>query len=76
MRGAPCGDLYIFRPHEAARASSQREGTTLVAECPISFTTAALGGTIAIPGLDGETIDIKIPPASSRASSCASAAPA
>jgi molecular chaperone DnaJ len=39
----------------------EREGTTLVAEAPISFTTAALGGSIAIPGIDGDKIDLKIP---------------
>jgi molecular chaperone DnaJ len=38
-----------------------RDGTTLVAECPISFTTAALGGSISLPGLDGARIEIKIP---------------
>jgi molecular chaperone DnaJ len=39
----------------------QREGTTLVAECPISFTTAALGGHITLCGIDGQAIEIKIP---------------
>jgi molecular chaperone DnaJ len=39
-----------------------REGTTLIAECPVSFTAAALGGSISLPGLDGAKIDIKIPP--------------
>ena len=41
--------------------SIQREGTTLIAECPVSFTTAALGGTISLPGLDGKQIEVKIP---------------
>ena len=39
-----------------------REGTTLVADCPVTFTTAALGGTITLPGIDGEKLDLKIPP--------------
>ena len=39
----------------------QRDGTTLVAECPVSFTTAALGGSITVPGVDGDKIEIKIP---------------
>jgi molecular chaperone DnaJ len=39
-----------------------REGTTLVAECPITFTTAALGGSISLPGIDGNRVDLKIPP--------------
>ena len=29
--------------------------------CPISFTTAALGGSIDVPGLDGERHEIRIP---------------
>jgi molecular chaperone DnaJ len=33
----------------------------LIAEAPISFTTAALGGCITIPGIDGEHIELKIP---------------
>lgn len=58
--GAPSGDLYIFvhiRPH----AIFQREGTTLATRVPISFTAAALGGSIDIPGLDGEEVAIEIP---------------
>jgi molecular chaperone DnaJ len=38
-----------------------REGTTLVAECPVTFTTAALGGAIELPGVDGQKVEIKIP---------------
>ena len=38
-----------------------RESTSLIADCPISFTTAALGGTISLPGIDGKSVDIKIP---------------
>jgi molecular chaperone DnaJ len=59
-RGAPSGDLYIFL-HVKRHAIFEREGTTLLARCPISFTTAALGGEIEVPGLDGETTVIKIP---------------
>ncbi len=61
IRGAASGDLYIF-VHMKRHGIFQREGTTLVAECPISFTTASLGGSIAVPGVDGEKIEIKIPP--------------
>lgn len=59
-RGAPPGDLYIFvhiRPHPVF----QREGTTLLTRVPISFTTAALGGSVDIPDLSGETNTIEIP---------------
>ncbi|WP_037502584.1 molecular chaperone DnaJ [Sphingomonas jaspsi] len=60
VRGAAAGDLYLF-VHLKRHAIFQRDGTTLIAEAPISFTAAALGGNIAIPGIDGEKIDIKIP---------------
>jgi molecular chaperone DnaJ len=39
----------------------ERDGTTLVTRVPIAFTTAALGGEVAIPGLDGTRIGIDIP---------------
>ncbi|WP_066477369.1 MULTISPECIES: molecular chaperone DnaJ [unclassified Sphingomonas] len=60
-RGAPPGDLYIFL-HVARHELFEREGTTLHARAPISFTTAALGGEIALPGLDGQTIAVRVPP--------------
>lgn len=59
MRGAAPGDLYIFL-HISRHALFEREGTTLYAHAPISFTTAALGGTITIPGLDGERHELRI----------------
>lgn len=58
-RGAPAGDLYIFL-HVKRHAIFEREGTTLFAHAPISFTTAALGGSITIPGLDGEQHEVKV----------------
>lgn len=60
-RGAPAGDLYIFL-HVARHAIFTREGTTLFAAAPISFTTAALGGDIAIAGVDGERHVIRVAP--------------
>ena len=60
LRNGPDGDLYIF-VHMKRHPVYSREGTTLVAECPVSFTTAALGGSISLPGVDGEKVDIKIP---------------
>ena len=73
--GAANGDLYIF-VHMKRHGIFQREGTTLVAECPVSFTTAALGGAITVPGVDGEKIEIKIPPGIQSGETCATAAPA
>ncbi|TAJ80135.1 MAG: molecular chaperone DnaJ, partial [Sphingobium sp.] len=59
-RGAPAGDLYIFL-HVKRHSLFERDGTTLFCRCPVSFTTAALGGTIEVPGLDGVRHSIKIP---------------
>ncbi|MBB3909537.1 molecular chaperone DnaJ [Sphingomonas desiccabilis] len=59
-RGAPAGDLYIFM-HVKRHPLFEREGTTLYARAPISFTTAALGGEIEIPGLDGDVRTVRIP---------------
>ncbi|MDJ0642545.1 MAG: molecular chaperone DnaJ [Erythrobacter sp.] len=59
-RGAPPGDLYIFI-HVKPHTLFEREGTTLATRVPVSFTTAALGGTIDIPDLDGSTNSVDIP---------------
>lgn len=59
-QGAPPGDLYIFI-HVKQHAVFQREGTALFTRVPVSFSTAALGGCIELPGLDGETHTIEIP---------------
>ena len=58
--GSPAGDLYIFL-HVARHPVFEREGTTLVSRVPITFTTAALGGQVTIPGIDGAEIAIDIP---------------
>jgi molecular chaperone DnaJ len=58
--GMPAGDLYIF-VHVARHSIFERDGTTLLTRAPISFTTAALGGEIEIPGLDGTIHKINIP---------------
>jgi molecular chaperone DnaJ len=60
IRGGPPGDLYIFI-HLARHPVFQREGTTLFARYPLSFTTAALGGEIQVPGLDKGRHEVKIP---------------
>ena len=59
--GAPAGDLYIF-VHIKEHPVFAREGTALFTRVPVSFTVAALGDTLEIPGLDGETHKIEIPP--------------
>jgi DnaJ-class molecular chaperone len=60
VRNGPSGDLYIF-VHMKRHPVYAREGTTLIADCPVSFTTAALGGSITLAGLDGEEVEVKIP---------------
>src|SRR5277367_3028694 len=57
--GGPAGDLYVeIRVKE--HAIFERDGSHLSCEVPISFTTAALGGSVEVPTLDGEVI-LKIP---------------
>jgi molecular chaperone DnaJ len=60
LNGGPSGDLYVviaLKPHPVF----QRENSDLHCEMPISFATAALGGEIDIPTLDGQA-KLKIPP--------------
>src|SRR6202162_4464153 len=59
VNGGPSGDLYVVI-HLKAHAVFQRDHNDLHCEMPISFTTAALGGSIEIPTLDG-VATIKIP---------------
>ncbi|MFO1121516.1 MAG: molecular chaperone DnaJ [Hyphomicrobiales bacterium] len=60
MRGGPAGDLYIFlsvRPHEFF----QRDGSDLFCKVPVSMTTAATGGEIEVPTIDGKKARVSIP---------------
>ncbi len=59
VNGGPSGDLYVVI-HVKAHAVFQRDHNDLHCEMPISFSTAALGGEIEIPTLDGKA-HIKIP---------------
>lgn len=59
VNGGPSGDLYVvmqIKPHNVFT----RDHNDLHCEMPVSFTTAALGGEIEIPTLDGYA-KIKIP---------------
>ena len=59
-RGGPRGDLYIFvsvRPHDIF----ERDGAELWCRAPVPMTTAALGGEIDIPTLDGEIEPLRVP---------------
>ena len=57
--GAPAGDLYVVI-HVKQHPVFQRDGNNLHCEIPVSMTTAALGGSVEAPTLDGK-IKIKIP---------------
>jgi molecular chaperone DnaJ len=60
LRGGPAGDLYIFlslKPHEFF----QRDGADIFCRVPISMTTAALGGHIDVPTVDGGKTRVKVP---------------
>lgn len=60
FRGGPSGDLYIFlsvKPHKIFR----REGANIHCHVPITFTTAALGGTVEVPTIDGGRVKVTIP---------------
>ena len=59
LNGGPTGDLYVVVSLKA-HPVFQREGSDLHCEMPIGFATAALGGDIEIPTLDGHA-KIKIP---------------
>lgn len=58
--GGEAGDLVItvkVRPH----AVFERDGLNLRVDVPVTFAEAALGATIEVPTLTGETVRLKIP---------------
>lgn len=60
LRGGPSGDLYIFievREHPIF----QRDSVNLFCRVPISITTAALGGEVEVPTIDGGKARVKVP---------------
>ncbi len=60
MRGGPAGDLYIFietRDHPIF----QRDGVNLFCRVPVSLITAALGGEVEVPTIDGGKARVKVP---------------
>ena len=60
LRGGPSGDLYIFI-EVADHALFQRDGTTLYCRVPVSMASAALGGDIEVPTIDGGRSRVKVP---------------
>ncbi|EPX77609.1 molecular chaperone DnaJ [Litoreibacter arenae] len=60
LRGGPAGDLYIFidvKDHDLF----QREGLDLFCRVPVSMTTAAIGGDVEVPTIDGGRSRVKVP---------------
>ncbi len=61
LRGAPAGDLYIFLAI-AAHPIFQRDGANIHCRVPIPMTTAALGGMVEVPTIDGTRTKVTVPP--------------
>jgi molecular chaperone DnaJ len=60
IRGAMPGDLYIFvsvTPHPIF----QRDGANIYCRVPLPITTAALGGTIEVPTVEGSRTRVTVP---------------
>jgi molecular chaperone DnaJ len=60
LRGGPSGDLYIFievKEHQLF----QRDGVNLFCRVPVSMTTAAIGGEVEVPTIDGGRSRVKVP---------------
>jgi len=60
LRGGPAGDLYIFI-EVAKHPLFERDEVNLFCHVPVSMTTAALGGDIEVPTIDGGRARVKIP---------------
>lgn len=60
MRGGPAGDLYIFI-EVAEHQLFQRDGSNLFCRVPVSMITAAMGGDIEVPTIDGGRSRVKVP---------------
>lgn len=59
-RGGAAGDLYIFIDVEK-HPIFEREGMNIFCRIPVPMTTAALGGEIEAPTLDGGRSRVKVP---------------
>jgi molecular chaperone DnaJ len=60
VRGASAGDLFVFisvTPHRIF----QRDGANIHCRVPLPITTAALGGTIEVPTVDGSRTRVTVP---------------
>ncbi|GAB5447198.1 molecular chaperone DnaJ [Gymnodinialimonas sp.] len=60
LRGGPTGDLYIFVEVQE-HALFQRDGMDLFCRVPVSMVSAALGGEIEVPSIDGGRSRVRVP---------------
>src|SRR5580704_15877485 len=60
LNGGPPGDLYIFIS-VTQHPIFQRDSHNLYCRMPISMVTAALGGEIEVPTLDGKEASVTVP---------------
>jgi molecular chaperone DnaJ len=60
LQGAGAGDLYIFIAI-AQHQIFQRDGANIYCRVPIPFTTAALGGAIEVPTVEGSRSRVTVP---------------
>jgi molecular chaperone DnaJ len=60
LRGGPPGDLYIFLS-VGGDEIFQRDGSDLFCKVPITITTAALGGQVEVPTIDGGRARVRVP---------------
>jgi molecular chaperone DnaJ len=59
-RGAPPGDLYVevrVAPHDVF----ERHGHDLLADVTVAFTQAALGGSLTVPTILGQDVEVDVP---------------
>jgi molecular chaperone DnaJ len=60
LRGGKTGDLYIFvsvKSHQLFK----REGSSIHCDVPVSMITAALGGEVEVPTIDGKKVLVRVP---------------
>jgi molecular chaperone DnaJ len=60
IHGGENGDLYVgivVEPHKLY----ERNGDDLYTAVPVSVSCAILGGSVEIPGIDGQKVEVKIP---------------
>lgn len=60
LRGGPPGDLYIFL-EVAEHPIFQRDGLNLFCRVPVSMVSAALGGEVEVPTIDGGRARVRVP---------------